>query len=123
MDKEFLNKVVCQMVSETKINPTQSSITFPFPLSRFYRRMGNNVIDKLSFNPCSVNIYTYPFLFSTYNPAFDSTFSSSFSDHCKVIYSVKKEDEVYYMWKEYKICIDVLFSQIPFLSQLPNLEI
>jgi hypothetical protein len=63
MDKEFLNKVVCQMVSETKINPTQSSITFPFPLSRFYRRMGNNVIDKLSFNPCSVNIYITPFYF------------------------------------------------------------
>jgi hypothetical protein len=85
--------------------------------------MGNNVVDKLPFNPCSVNIYTYPFLFSTFNPTFDSTFSSSFSDHCKVIYSVKKEDEVYYMWKEYKISIDVLFSQIPFLSQLPNLEI
>jgi len=76
MDKEYLNKVIDQLVSETRIDYNELSPTLytPFP---------------------------YPPLILSF-----STFSSlvlfySFSKHCKEVYGLN-EDEVSYVWNEYK---------------------
>ena len=92
MDHKFLDKVMEQIMSETMVDYDKQIVTFPFPISRFIRRLGSTV--TLPYNPCSVNIPTYP-----------STFSASFSDHCKEVYSLN-DDELYFMWEAYKIKVD-----------------
>jgi hypothetical protein len=113
MDHKFLDKVMEQIMSETMVDYDKQIVTFPFPISRFIRRLGNNV--SLPYNPCSVNIPTYPFLFSTYKPSYPGTLSSSFSDHCKEVYSLN-DDEAYYLWGEYSIKIKVMLSNKLFES-------
>jgi hypothetical protein len=76
MDYKFLNKVVDQLVSETRVDydkerlytPFYSSL-FPPPLSVFY-------------------LTRSPFLLS-------------FTKHCKEVYSLN-EQEIEYVWEEYR---------------------
>ena len=86
MDKKFLNKVTEQIISETRI----------------YYGMGENGMGEIRF----------PFLFrSRFVFFFTSSFFMSsahyllpsilFSDHCKDVYGLN-EDEIEYVWKEYK---------------------
>jgi hypothetical protein len=74
MDYKFLNKVVDQIVSETRIDYDMEEIQFPF-------------------SPPSLSflLSLFSFLFSP----------SLFSNHCKDIYGLNG-DEIEYVWKEYK---------------------
>ena len=73
MDKKFLNKVVNQIVRETRINYDQKRVYTPFS--------------------------SPPFPFSFYNrPLF---FLFSFSNHCEDVYGLN-DDEIKYVWEEYK---------------------
>ncbi len=80
MDKRFLNKVLDQIVSETriefKIRYRREVITSPFFLTLF------------------------PFLFR-YTPASLSSCPNIFKNHCKNVYGLN-DDEVDYVWKKYK---------------------
>jgi hypothetical protein len=78
MDYKFLDKVVDQIITETRIDYDMGKIQFPFlPLSSF------------PLSPLLLHPPIYPF----------STFSS-FSDHCKNVYGLKGI-EVEYVWEEY----------------------
>ena len=77
MDYKFLNKVVNQIVYETRIDYGMEEIQFPFPSLPF-----------LSFSSCLR-------LLSRSFP------SSYFFDHCRDIYGLN-DDEVKYVWKEYR---------------------
>jgi|TARA_R110000751_G_scaffold24014_1_gene65787 hypothetical protein len=78
MDKRFLNKVVSQILSETRIDYEKGEIEFPF---------------------------SYPHLSSPF-PSFHSFFSSPsqflsfFLKHCKEVYGLNREEWMY-VWKEY----------------------
>jgi hypothetical protein len=79
MDKKFLDKVVDQIVSETRIDYDKERLYTPFRPSLFF-----------SFPPVS---FRFPYSFS-------------FSYHCEEIYSLN-EQEIEYVWNEYKhIIID-----------------
>jgi hypothetical protein len=75
MDYKFLNRVLDQIVYETRMDYDQKIIYFPFHLS------------PLSF-------------FSLPSLLFDL-----FYDHCRDIYGLN-EDEVKYVWDEYKRIIE-----------------
>jgi len=75
MDKEYLNKVIDQIVSETRIDYNELSPTLytPFP-----------------YPPLIISFSTFPprFLFS------------SFTNHCKDVYGLN-DGEIIYVWKKY----------------------
>ena len=82
MDYKFLNKVVNQIVSETMID---------------YRGKGK------IFTPFSLPFYlpSLTFIFSI-----SSSYRSNFFNHCKEVYGLN-EQEIEYVWEEYKqIIID-----------------
>ena len=93
MDKRFLDKVIDQIVSETEIDYGRKVIETPFPLSYFI----------------SHHFYSFPsrlFLFLS----FLSSSFSSFLKHCKEVYGLN-EQEIEYVWEEYKqIIIDKINS-------------
>ena len=73
LDKEFLDKVCDQIISETRI-----------------------IDDKVYFSFSSSFLSSYfPFL-----PF--SSFPFLFSSHCKEVYSLKNEQEIEYVWEKYK---------------------
>ncbi len=84
MDKKFLNKVVDQIISETRIDYDKKRISFPFSHS--------SLLNFLS----SSRSFLFPLLFFSYT----STSLLSFSDHCKDIYGLN-EQEIDYVWREY----------------------
>ena len=79
MNNKFLDKIIEQIISETR------------------------VIDN--------KLYT-PFLSVLLSPVFLFSFSSySFSSHCKDVYSLKNEQEIDYVWKEYKKEVTTLIDK------------
>ena len=81
MDNKFLDKVLDQLVSETRIDYGMGEIQFPFSIYFLSRS-------------------SYPFfLFPSIHSLFFSP--SFFSKHCKEIYGLNKE-ETEYVWDEYK---------------------
>ena len=71
MDKRFLDKVVDQIISETRIDYDMGEIQFPFS----------------SFSPFPSSP---SYFFSSY----------LFSDHCEDVYGLN-DDEIKYVWEEY----------------------
>jgi hypothetical protein len=76
MDNSFLDKVVDQIVSETKMGHDKSVIDPPF-----YTSFPSHLL-HISNNP----LFPYP---------------STFSTHCREVYGLN-EDEIEYVWNEYK---------------------
>jgi len=96
MDKKFLNKVVDQIVNETRIDYNKEKVYFPFPLE--------NPFSSLSY-------YSLPL--SSLSSL--SNYYFSFSDHCKNVYGLNENtsfyDEIDYVWEEYiKILKDKIES-------------
>jgi len=85
MDYKFLNKVVNQIVSETKIDYDQGIIHFPFILHFSVPSLSSFLFSPLFFPP---------FLSSPLSPRF-------FFKHCRDVYGLN-DDEVKYVWKEYR---------------------
>ena len=79
MDYKFLNKVIDQLVSETRIDYDRGVIESPFHFSSLF----------------------FSSFFSTF-----SFFLPSFVDHCKDVYGLNLE-ETEYVWKEYYIRVKV----------------
>jgi len=74
MDKKFLNKVVDQLVRETRIDFEKDRVTYPVELS--------------------IQIF--------YDPPFASYgISKHFMRHCKDVYGLN-HDEIKYVWRKYK---------------------
>ena len=71
MDNRFLNKVLDQIISETRIDYGRKVIETPFTSPSYI-------------NPFLALVFVLP----------------SFSDHCKDVYGLNKE-ETEYVWKEY----------------------
>ena len=92
MDYRFLDKVIDQIVSETMVNGETERIKTPF------RHL------------------SYSFLLHFQLPtnllasSKTSALLSSFSDHCKKVYGLNK-DEVGYVWKEYR---DIIKDMLPY---------
>ena len=84
MNNKFLNKVVSQILSETKLNYEVETVAPPFlPTSLFGFSFFN-------FSPFSIhNINSNPI-----------SFSFSFKTHCKEIYSLN-DDEIGHVWTEF----------------------
>ena len=80
MDYKFLNKVINQIVSETMVNHETERIKTPF--------------HQLSYS------FTLHFQLPTGSASSTSVLYSSFSRHCKEIYSLN-DDEVNYVWDKY----------------------
>ncbi len=78
MDKKFLNKVVNQIVSETRVDYSMEEIQFPFSFH----------LPSSSFAPFH-SFFFHPF-----------SFLSLFMSHCKEIYGLNREETIY-VWKEY----------------------
>ena len=72
MDKKFLDKVVDQIVRETRIDYDRKVIKTPFRSYSFYH------------------------IYSTFSRSFPL-----FSIHCKEVYGLN-DDEIEYVWKEYR---------------------
>ena len=81
MNEKFLNKVLNQIVSETKIDSEGRVIT--------------------TFTPSSPQLLP-PSLSPSYS---FSPFFLYFYDHCRDIYGLT-EDEIHYLWEKYKFIID-----------------
>ena len=77
MDNKFLNKVLDQIVSETIVDYDKEEIQFPFFLFFSYHS-------------------SFLFFFHSLSPSLPF-----FSEHCKDIYGLN-DDEIDYVWKEYK---------------------
>ena len=85
MDKRFLNKVLDQIVRETRIDHEWGEIQIPF----------SDLSIDIPHSLLLHHLDFHPFLFL-------------FSDHCKNVYGLNKE-ETEYVWEEYKnIIIDKL---------------
>ena len=85
MDKRFLDKVLDQIVSETTIDYEKGEIQIPF----------SDISIDIPHSLLLHHLDFHPFLFL-------------FSDHCKNVYGLNKE-ETEYVWEEYKhIIIDKL---------------
>tara|TARA_B110000503_G_C6814443_1_gene276334 strand:+ start:40 stop:303 length:264 start_codon:yes stop_codon:yes gene_type:complete len=85
MDKKFLHKVLDQIVSETTIDYEKGEIQIPF----------SDISIDIPHSLLLHHLDFHPFLFL-------------FSDHCKNVYGLNKE-ETEYVWEEYKhIIIDKL---------------
>ena len=81
MDKKFLDKVVDQIVRETRIDYGMGEIQFPFIFHSSFSYFFTS-----SFFMSSA-LLSSPFLF--------------FSDHCEDVYGLN-EEETEYVWEEYK---------------------
>ena len=85
MDKRFLNKVLDQIVRETRVDYEWGEIQIPF----------SDLSIDIPHSLLLHHLDFHPFLFL-------------FSDHCKNVYGLNKE-ETEYVWEEYKhIIIDKL---------------
>ena len=83
MDKRFLDKVLDQIVRETRIDHEWGEIQIPF----------SDLSIDIPHSLLLHHLDFHPFLFL-------------FSDHCKNVYGLNKE-ETEYVWEEYKnIIID-----------------
>ena len=82
MDKKFLNKVVDQLVSETRIDYNERKIYFPFSST------------SLFFPSPLPSFFSHP-------SSYFSTFSLSFFKHCREVYGLN-DDEVGYVWDKYR---------------------
>ena len=92
MDKKFLDKVLDQIVSETKIDYDQGIIHFPFPLHFSVPSLSSFLFSPLFFPP---------FLSLPFFPRF-------FFKHCRDVYGLNNEESKY-VWEEYKqIIIDII---------------
>ena len=80
MDKEYLNKVVDQIVNETMVNGETERIKAPFR--------------HLSYS------FILHFQLSSFSARKTSVLLSSFSKHCEEVYGLDK-DEVGYVWDKY----------------------
>ena len=99
MDKEFLNKVVNQIISETIIDYEKGEIQFPFGFPSFNKTM----IYTIDFH-VTMELFSNS-SFSVALPSF-----SSFAYHCIEVYGLN-DDEVDYVWDEYRnIIIDKIES-------------
>ena len=78
MDNNYLDKVLDQIVDETKIDYDKEKLHTPFRLLPVPFPLP---ILSLSFLPLSLSI--------------------PFSQHCKVVYGLN-DDEIRYVWNEYK---------------------
>jgi len=88
MNKEFLNKILVQLVNETIMDYKKERISPPFSL---------------------------PFYLPSWSPSFSfsrvfSLFPVSFSRHCKNLYALN-EQEIKYVWEEYKNTIHKMFDK------------
>jgi len=86
MNKKFLNKVLGQIMSETRIESTRGRVYTPY----------------LPFSPSPL----FFSLFFSLPPPLTSSLSSSFpsplfSQHCENVYALN-DKEIDYVWKEYK---------------------
>jgi hypothetical protein len=92
MDKKFLDKVVDQIVSETRIDHEWGEIQIPF--SDLSLDIPHSLLlHHLDFHDFYVHLFFDDFLFP-------------FSDHCNNVYGLNIE-EIEYVWEEYKhIIID-----------------
>jgi hypothetical protein len=79
MDYKFLDKVVEQIVSETEVDNDEGRVYTPFSSSLGFLFVSTSPL----------------FLHSSTPPL------SSFSKHCREVYGLN-EDEVSYVWEEYK---------------------
>ena len=77
MDKKFLNKVIDQIVRETRIDYEKGEIEFPF------------------FSSSSPSSLFFSFFLSSISPP------APFSKHCKNVYGLN-DDEIEYVWKVYE---------------------
>jgi len=75
LDKEFLDKVCDQIISETRIIDDKVYFSFSSLPSLFFR------------SSLPLSHLFFPFLFSS---------------HCKEVYSLKNEQEIEYVWEKYK---------------------
>ena len=85
MDYKFLDKVVDQIVSETRIDYDMEEIQFPFPPL---------------FSFCSPHLSFLSPLLSLPSSFFHSARSILFSKHCRDVYGLN-EEETMYVWEEY----------------------
>ena len=84
MNNKFLDKVVDQIISETRVK------------------------DDLLHTPFSYLPFSLSFSFSL--PFFPPSLPPSFSSHCKKVYSLN-EQEIQYVWKEYKKEVTTLIDK------------
>ena len=81
MDKKYLNKVVDRLVRETEVDYEKKELYSPF-----------NILSSTElYIAISSSLYTYC-LFQIF---------SSFAKHCEIVYGLN-DDEVEYVWEEYK---------------------
>ncbi len=92
MNKEFLNKVLEQLVNETIMDYKKERISPPFSLPVFFP------------------IPSSPPFFSSLVFLFRSLVPVSFSRHCKNLYALN-EQEIKYVWEEYKNTIHKMFDK------------
>ena len=86
MNKKFLNKVLCQIISETTIDYVRDKIYPPFTYTG-----ETSFLSFSTFTPILTNIPITPvYLF---NP---------FKKHCEDIYSLKNKDDILYVWTFYR---------------------
>ena len=85
MDYKFLDKVVDQIVSETRTD-----------------------YDEERFLPPFLSTLNYPFPSFPYVSLLRSTLIPPFIIHCREVYGLN-EDEVSYVWKEYR---DIIIDEI-----------
>ena len=74
MDYKFLNKVIDQLVSETRIDYDMEEIQFPFSFSLFF------------------TLFHFPSRLLLFR---------LFTKHCRDVYGLNY-DEIEYVWKEYR---------------------
>jgi hypothetical protein len=82
MNKEYLNKVVDQIISETEIDYDRGVIKSHFLISLI-----------------SASFLSFSFVLSLL-PNY-LLFPSSFSNHCRDVYGLN-DDEIEYVWEEYR---------------------
>ena len=87
MDKRFLIKVLDQIVSETTIDYEKGEIQIPF----------SDISIDIPHSLLLHHLDFHPFLFL-------------FSDHCKNVYGLNKE-ETEYVWEEYK---NIIIDKLPY---------
>ena len=83
MNKKYLHRVIDQLVSETRID--------------YNTQEGDD--EGRIYTPISSTPLLLPFSFSS--PFFSSSSSFFFSKHCKEVYGLN-DDEVKYVWEEYR---------------------
>jgi len=98
MDKKFLNKVIDQIVRETRVDYDQEEIYFPFGFPSFNK----TIIFTIDFH-VTLQLFSPPLPFN-HSPL------HTFVYHCIEVYGLN-DDEIDYVWEEYrKIIIDKIDS-------------